>query len=160
MTDTSPPPIPTTQTSYVKLIRKDRTHNGLVLKEGYNCLKKTETFDERPECGPGGLYFCKEEDVGYWLFMYGEHLGYIATVTLCPDSICLSMDDSHKLKADRFILGPFQPIEDFFTHERCVHAFKATPLRLEHVPTVLMSADTCLVAVQQALLALESARGS
>ena len=152
MTDTSPsssPSIPTTPTSYVKLIRKDRTHNGLVLKEGYNCLKKTETFDERPECGPGGLYFCKEEDVGYWLFMYGEHLGYIATVTLCPESMCVAMDDSHKLKADRLLLGPFQPIEEFFTPERALRAVQIKDNALQYIPHKLKTMSFCLAAVRQ-----------
>ena len=72
----------TTAPRYVKLIRKDRTHNGLVFKEGFNCLKETEIFDERPECGPGGLYFCKEEDFKYWVDLYGVDLGFVATVTL------------------------------------------------------------------------------
>ena len=42
----------------------------------------------------------------------------MATVTLCPDSKCVTMDSQHKLKTDRFFLGPFQPIEEFWTSER------------------------------------------
>ena len=60
----------------MKLIRKDRTHNGLVFKEGLNCLLETETFDKRPECGTGGLYFCKEEDIEHWLSLYNSDIGF------------------------------------------------------------------------------------
>ena len=99
---TTPMTAPMTAPSYVKLIRKDRTHNGLCFQEGLNCLKETETFDKRPDCGPGGLYFCKEEDIGHWIHLYKEDLGYMATVTLCPDSNCVTMDKEHKLKSDVF----------------------------------------------------------
>ena len=180
----SPPPIPTTQTSYVKLIRKDRTHNCLVLQEGLNCLKETETFNDRPECGPRGLYFCKEEDVNHWLSLYNpihpfnplirEHsrytqdriyfcreedikhrlkeyttdIGYVATVTLCPDSICVSLPSQHKLKTDRFILGPFQPIEEFMTSERAEQAVQKNMWALRFVSAERQSAVLFQTAVQ------------
>ena len=92
-------------TSYVKLIRKDRKHNDLLLHEGLNCLMPGEEFDPCPSCGPGGLYFCKEEDFQYWLPYYDIDLGFIAQVTLCPDSRGVVMDK--KLKTDKCILGPF-----------------------------------------------------
>ena len=141
--------------SYVKLIRKDRTHNGLLFQEGLNCLKETETFDERRECGPGGLYFCKEEDFGYWICMYKEDLGYVATVTLCPDSNCVAMDSQHKLKADRFLLGPFQPIEKFWTSERAKHVVQQDGGALQFVPVEHQTAELCLEAVQQNGYALQ-----
>ena len=133
----------------MKLIRKDRTHNGLVFKEGINCLLESEIFDERPECGSGGLYFCKEEDIEHWLSLYNSDIGYIATVTLCPDSTCVSMESSRKLKADRFILGPFQPIEEFLTVERANKLVRIHGWMLRYVRTELKTAELCLAAVQQ-----------
>ena len=138
-----------TAPSYVKLIRKDRTHNGLCFQEGLNCLKETETFDERRECGPGGLYFCKEEDIGHWIHLYKEDLGYMATVTLCPDSNCVTMDKEHKLKTDRFFLGPFQPIEEFWTSERAKQVVQQDGGALQCVPVEHRTTALCLAAVQQ-----------
>ena len=159
--------------TYVKLIRKNCIHNGLLLREGLNRLLETETFDERPECGPGGLYFCKEEDICYWLSMYGADLGFVATVTLCPDSTCVTMNETHKLKTDRFLLGPFQPVEEFLTEDkaeqavmRCCDAIEYLPEKwktlrvclaavqhngyaISHVPSALQTAELCLAAVQQ-----------
>ena len=94
--------------SYVKIIRKDRTHYGLVLCEGLNCLKPGETFNPKPKCGPGGLYFCKEEDMSHWIELYNQDLGFVATVTLFSDSTVITMGADHKLKTalfwDRFSL--------------------------------------------------------
>ena len=135
-------------TRYVKLIRKDRTHFGLVLQEGFNCIKEPESVDERPECG-SGLHFCRETDVGYWFHLYGDDLGFIATVTLCPDSICVSMDKYHKLKADKIILGPFHSFETFMTIERAEQVVQATDsFSLQYLPQELKTAAMCLAAVR------------
>ena len=139
----------TTTPTYMKLLRKDRTHNGLVFKEGLNCLLDTETFNENPECGTGGLYFCKEEDIYHWLTMYHNDLGFVATVTLCSDSTCVTMDSGYKLKTDRFILGPFQPIKEFMTVERTKWAVARNGMILEYVSEEFMTTDLCLAAVQQ-----------
>jgi len=124
--------------TYVKLIRKDCTHHGLVLRKGLNCLLPHETFDPRPDCGPGGLYFCKEEDVKHWLFLYKDNLGYVATVRLCVDSKLVTM--KHKLKTDRFILGEFQPI----TADQLIPNI-GWALQWTAHPTL----EDCLAAVQQ-----------
>ena len=159
-------------TTYVKLIRKDKTHYGIVLREGLNCLKSEETFNENPDCGPGGLYFCKDEDAERWLFLYEGNLGFVATVTLCLDSKLVSMSDRHKLKTDRFILGPFQPKETFFSKDRaarlqiqrdgwallyvlnktptiCLAAVQHTGCALQYVPEMLKTMTICFAAVQQ-----------
>ena len=142
------PPSP----SYIKLIRKDRIHNGLVLIEGLNCLKPGETFYPNPACGPGGLYFCKEEDVYHWLKLYKENLGFVATVTLCSDSTVITMDI--KLKTGRFFLGAFQPIEDYLTAERTVHIIQQGHT-LEYIPQSIRTFNVCFAAVQQKGNALE-----
>ena len=135
--------------TYVKLIRKNWIHNGLLLREGLNRLLETETFDERPECGPGGLYFCKEEDICYWLSMYGADLGFVATVTLCPDSTCVTMNETHKLKTDRFLLGPFQPVEEFLTEDKAEQAVMRCCDAIEYLPEKWKTLRVCLAAVQQ-----------
>ena len=145
-----PVPLP----SYVKLIRKDRTHTGLVLVEGLNCLKPDETFDPNPACGPGGLYFCKEEDVCHWIDLYNEVLGFVATVTLCSDSTVITMGAEHKLKTDRFVLGPFQPLEEYLTAERCLQIVKQRGVALQWVPCALRTPELCLAAIQQDCCAL------
>jgi len=89
---------------YIKLIRKNKTHNGFVFKKGLNKLKGR--FEKHPNCGSGGLYFCEEHDIFEWTSMYWDTLGYIAEVTLCPDSKVVKMPN--KLKTDKFILGEFK----------------------------------------------------
>ena len=139
--------------AYVKLIRKDRTHNGLVLIEGLNSLKPGETFDPNRSCGPGGLYFCKEEDVGRWIGLYKQDLGFIATVTLCSDSTVITMEMDHKLKTDRFLLGVFQPIEDYLTAEKILHIVQQHTLA--YIPHSLRTFNVCVAAVNHTWCAFE-----
>ena len=137
-----------TTTSFVKLIRKSAIHNGLTLHEGLNCLKSDETFDDRPTCNGGGLYFCRKQDVGYWLRLYGSDLGFVATVTLCPESKWVECGD-HKLKADRFLLSTFQPIEEFITAEIVDAAVQEWGWAIQHLPEALRTAEVCLHAVRR-----------
>ena len=171
----------------MKLIRKDHTHNGFIFREGFNSLEDTDAFYASPCSVPNydplergyGFYFCKEEDIVHWLFETYDEIGYIATVTLCPDSVCVSMDEEHRLSTDRFILGSFQPFEEFVSVERaeqivrtngrmlqyisinvktaelCQAAVQQTGWALEHVPVELRTAPLCLAAVQHAGGALE-----
>lgn len=154
--------------TYVKLIRKNCTHHGLVLRPGLNCLLPHETFDPRPECGPGGLYFCEEKDVENWCFLYKDEIGYIATVRLCADSKLVKM--KHKLKTDRFILGQFQPItaEQLIpnigwllkwiaqpTHELCLAAVQQDGWALSVVPKQFKTFAVCLAAVRHTGCALQ-----
>ena len=98
---------------YVKLLRADLDHNGFKYKEGLNVLD--EPFNSHMEEG-GGLYFCKESDIYKWIAFYKDSLGFIADVTLCPDSTYI--ETAHKVKTDKFILGPFRP----FTVDQWIHS--------------------------------------
>ena len=126
-----------------------------MLREGLNCLKPTEWFNRNSECGPGGLYFCRKEDVGHWLLLYGDELGFISAVTLCHDSTVVSV--GAKLKADRFILGPFHPIESFLATETMftMAALRQDGLGLQFVPEAHRTLEHCWAAVNQYGLALE-----
>ena len=50
---------------YVKLTTENDTHNGYQYKEGLNCLNGE--FNNEKKCGPGGLYFCRKENIGKWI---------------------------------------------------------------------------------------------
>ena len=132
-------------TVYMKLIRNNRKHHGLCIHEGLNCLKETEIFNELHEGGPGGLYFCKEENVGHWLH---KDIGFIATVTLCHDSKIVTMDTNRAMKTDRYILGPFQPLKEWFTVERAMAAIKQNGCALQYIPETFKTVEICSAAVQ------------
>jgi hypothetical protein len=46
---------------YFKLTTEDCIHNGYQYKEGLNCLEGE--FNNEQICGPGGLYFCRKEEI-------------------------------------------------------------------------------------------------
>lgn len=62
---------------YVKVIGRNRGKFPYHL--GLNRLADNddEPFDPRPDCGPGGLYYCNVKDVLDWL-------GYGGTRSSCP----------------------------------------------------------------------------
>jgi len=143
-------------TSYVKLIRKDRTHNGLLLREGLNCFKQGEKFNTCE--GPCGLYFYKEEDIDCWFDMCdtrceSNHLGFVATVTLCPDSKVVTK--GRMLQTDKFVLGPFQTVEEYWTPEKALAAVQRNGLILQFIPERLKSPEVCRAAVHRHAYALQ-----
>ena len=69
---------------FFKLIRPNRTHYGLVYKEGLNTLPPDEAF-KPSSCASGGLYYADEQSIWRWLHIYEFNPNLlIAEVTLCP----------------------------------------------------------------------------
>ena len=64
-----------TNKRFVKLTTKDCIHNGYEYKEGLNVLNGE--FNTKSICAEGGLYFCREEDIYYWVHYNGKLMYYI-----------------------------------------------------------------------------------
>lgn len=109
---THPPSLILKTMDYVKLITRSRQHFTHTYTEGLNELKMP--FNPTESCGPGALYVCKRRDIWKWVEEYPE-LAYIATVTLCPDSRVVHMED--KIKTDKMILGPFKTLAEYLLTE-------------------------------------------
>jgi hypothetical protein len=93
---------------YIKLTTEYCIHNGYQYKEGLNCLN--EEFNNKKICGPGGLYFCRKEDIFKWIYYNNTLMHYIWDVKLCEDSKIVDMGD--KLKTNKFILTNKRSIWD------------------------------------------------
>jgi hypothetical protein len=86
--------------SLVKLTNATSCHNGFQFVEGVNVDSNEFKYDE--ECGPDGLYFCRQKDAENW-FNYGHSdMKYVWDVVIPDDArVCIY---ERKLKADHFIL--------------------------------------------------------
>ena len=69
-----------------------------------------EPFDNSRACNKGGLYFCKLQDIKYWLNLH-NNLEFVCRVKLLPSSQLVTMDN--KCKTDRMIITDPIPIQDF-----------------------------------------------
>ena len=125
---------------YIKLTTEDGVHNGYQYKEGLNCLDGE--FNSEKICGPGGLYFCDEKDIGKWIIYNGKLMHYICDVTLLNDSKLVDMGD--KLKTDKFILQNKRTIWD--DNELCKLAVQKDGYALEFVKE--QTEEICKLAVQ------------
>lgn len=86
--------------SVVKLTNASACHNGFQFVEGLN--QDTNEFKYDEECGPDGLYFCREQDAENW-FNYGHSgMKYVWDVII-PDDARVCVYD-RKVKSDKFIL--------------------------------------------------------
>jgi hypothetical protein len=87
--------------SLVKLTNASSCHNGFQFVEGLNVDTNDFKYDE--ECGPDGLYFCRESDAENW-FNYGHSdMKYVWDVIIPDDArVCIY---ERKIKADKFILS-------------------------------------------------------
>lgn len=142
----NPTPTPTPAPRYYKVIRKNLIHFSQKYHEGL--MELEEPFNTDPTCGEGGLYFCEEKDLAYWITSYNNNeLGFIAEITLCPDSRVVKMKD--KLKTDKFIVGRLQPIQEFLTLERIqtMNCMERTGI-LQHLPESLRTPDIWLKIIK------------
>ena len=128
---------------YVKLTTENDTHNGYQYKEGLNCLNGE--FNNEKKCGSGGLYFCREEDIGKWTWYNGKQMHYIWDIELCEDSKIIDM--GNKLKTDKFILSNKRSIWN--NEEFCKLAVQKNGNALKYVKPEFMSYEICKLAVQQ-----------
>lgn len=137
---------PSPSPCYYKVIRKNLIHYSQKYHEGL--MELEEPFNTDPTCGEGGLYFCEEKDLAYWITLYNNNeLGFIAEITLCPDSRVVKMKD--KLKTDKFIVGRLQPIQEFLTLERIqtMNCMEQTGI-LQHLPESLRTPDIWLKLIK------------
>ena len=127
---------------FVKLTNESCCHNGFEFKEGLNV--DTVEFDEKEECCPGGLYFCKYEDFGEWI-KYGNHekMEYIWDVTIPDEEKVINM--GKKLKVHSFILLNKQCIWN--NNDICLEVVKQNGYALEYVKE--QTEEICLEAVKQ-----------
>lgn len=88
--------------NYCKLTNKSCHHRGVFYKEGL--IEDHKDFNG-VYCNEGGIHFCKEEDIHYWLNYNNEHIGpmyYIWDVVI-PDNARVVIFQ-HKAKSNRFLL--------------------------------------------------------
>lgn len=83
-----------------KLTNESCNHNGFQFKEGLNV--DTNAFKHDMECGPDGLYFCREYDADNWLDYRESEMKYVWDVVIPDDARVVIYDK--KIKADKFIL--------------------------------------------------------
>lgn len=81
---------------YFKVIHSNFSQRGFQYNIGLN--EDHREFNPDPRCGPGGLYFCVEDDVVDWIGM-GE---LVVEVEIPNNATFVSMPN--KLKADKLIL--------------------------------------------------------
>jgi hypothetical protein len=145
--------------TYYKILRKDLLHNGFQYALGLNIDHLP--FSTSEMCSPGGLYFCKLDDLHLY-FHFGELVGEIE---LPADARV--HHEPLKSKADKLILKGITPkgeffvkhvdeISDFFkfvptrmkTPEMCLTAVNHNPMNFYFVPKELRTPDICALAVK------------
>lgn len=89
---------------YVKILKANMKHNDFQYSEGLNI--DTKKFNPTGTCQPGGLYFCKLQDMPRYL----EYGVLIADVEIPTDAKVY--EEEHKLKADQLILKNIIPLND------------------------------------------------
>ena len=89
---------------YYKILRENKTHHGLVYKEGLNV--DPIPFNPSGSCLSGGIYFAEKDILA---FLWAGPL--ICEVTLPEDArVYKNPGKPEKWKADKVILGPFKKI--------------------------------------------------
>ena len=155
---------------FVKLTNESCCHNGFKFEWGLNV--DTLEFNESEECGPGGLYFCKYEDVGKWISYKGQpEIKYMWDVTIPDYSKVIIM--KNKIKASSIILSNKQAIwknQDLYleitkqnkhalqflkeqTEDICLAIVKQCGCALKHVEN--QTVKICFEAVKQDGCALQ-----
>ena len=74
---------------YVKLTNKLCIHNKCKFQGGLNV--DILPFVEQKMCGPGGLYFCRYEDLGKWVVYNDQPMYYIWDVEIPEEEVVVDM---------------------------------------------------------------------
>lgn len=90
----------------VKILNKDRTHNGLTYVLGRN--ECPQPFNRR-ECADGGLYACRLKDLFHWFYLYKD-VDTVAVVEIPEDA--QREEFATKVKASALVITDFLPILD------------------------------------------------
>ena len=85
----------------VKLTNEASQHNDMIFKEGLNMDENK--FEHARSCGPGGIYFCRVEDMHLWFDYSSTPMVYMWDVKI-PDDARTVMYCT-KLKTNKIILS-------------------------------------------------------
>ena len=90
---------------FYKVLNDSLCHFGFTYAAGLNV--DTQLFNPSTTCSKGGLYFCEEEHLPLYLFLYGS----IYAMVSIPDDALVYKEDT-KYKANKLILHNIQPITE------------------------------------------------
>lgn len=94
--------------NFVKLTRIFEQHRGVQFQDGENV--DPLPFDATQDCVPGGIYFCREDQIHFWLGLYCDGW-WIRDVCVPPDARCVWLH--RKFKASKVFLHPRQRLTDW-----------------------------------------------
>lgn len=97
---------------FYKLTSKSEIHNDFKFVTGLNT--DTVPFTTYCTCCPGGIYFTAKNNLHQWITYKSEPMVYKRLITI-PDDANVHFEKD-KLKADKLILGPKQPIIPFYSY--------------------------------------------
>jgi len=132
---------------YVELTNKRCIHNKCKFTAGLNV--DFLPFNTHKMCGPGGLYFCKYEDLGKWVVYNNTPMFYLWDVEIPEGEQVVNMGTM--LKCHSLILSNKQTLWD--NNEICLKAVKQHGGTLQYVKT--QTEKLCLEAVKNYGLALQ-----
>lgn len=86
---------------FYKLTNAEENHNGLMYHAGL--VIDNKPFLPKSTCD-GGIYFCKQKFICRWVFYRDQKMKYIRRVII-PNDAQVVIEDKHKMKTNKFILG-------------------------------------------------------
>ena len=96
----------------------------------------------------GGIYFCKEADIGHNVSFYSDEARWIAPITVPLDARVVH--SFHSSKADKLFIGPFQPFEFFIqTPGTALSLVRRHASNIACIPEELRTPAMCMNAVSQ-----------
>lgn len=150
---------------FIKLTNSDEIHNDFQFKDGLNV--DIIPFYPHNDCEPGGIYFTNKLYAGRWITYKSIITKYMRKVII-PDNAKVYIEDRHKFKADRLILGPRKLISKdiyissmkYFTNGLCyipdemkdrelyMELVKNNPYALRKVPNNMMDEEIFMLAIR------------
>ena len=133
----------------VKLTNWSEAHHGHRFVTGLN--QDRVPFNPTGQCRPGGIYGCALADLSEWLCYDGQEMYYCRSVTI-PDDAQVYVENHHKFKADRLVLGEPVPIAELSVWQDPEHARRAcqlSGLALRYIPAAVQTDEMCVAAVTE-----------
>ncbi len=115
--------------SYYKLTNLDEVHHNVKYDDGL--ITDPIAFNESSAdmCVPGGIYFCKESEIGKWI-CYSNKIGpmrWMRKVIIPSEAKVLH--GTFKSKANQVILGPREEIPQSFYNQFCLESNNANYIK-------------------------------
>ena len=96
--------------NYYKVLREDKTHNGMRYKEGLNM--DVLPFDPTGTCRPGGMYFSSKDILAFlWVGPLVCKVTLPKNAKVYEDPGDENSDYIEKWKANKIVLGKFKEID-------------------------------------------------